>query len=208
MSNSIPDNSTLTLTLMAGLPGVGKSTLARLLGEQLGWQVIDKDRLKEQLLRDRLVDDAASRKAYDWSFEAIREQLNHNRSVILDTAALHSFILEEAQEIISNTKHARVRLKVLFLVVADRELRNQRIQERPSQTTVLRVNPSNIKDYLAPYSHLPLPPGSFYLDTSTQKPKDYQPRASYYLRSDDPKYDDDEKMLKSYCEIPALPQAR
>ncbi len=204
MSNSTPDNPTLTLTLMAGLPGVGKSTLAHLLGKELDWTVIKKDEVKEQLLRDGLGDDAASFKAYNLSFKAAREELKQNRSVILDTAALHSFILKEAQEIISDMMPARVRLKVLFLVVADRDLRNERIQQRPPQTTVKRVDPSNINDYLDHYLHLPLPPGSFYLDTSTHKPEDYQPRASYYLRSDDAKYDDDEEMLKRGCKTPVL----
>ena len=204
MCNLTPDNPTLTLTLMAGLPGVGKSILAHLLEEKLGWQVIDKDKLKDQLLRDGLDDYAAGYQAYDWSFKAVREALEHNRSVILDTAALHQFILKETQDIISTMMPVQVRLKVLFLVVADRELRNQRIQGRPPQTTVKRVDPSNIKGYLDYYSHLPLPPGSFYLDTSTLEPEDYLPRASYYLVSDDTEYDDDEEMLKRACKTPMM----
>jgi predicted kinase len=204
MSNSTPDNSTLTLVLMAGLSGVGKSTLARALKKELGWQVIDKDGLKEQLLRDGLDDYAAGYRAYDWSFEAVREELKHNRSVILDSAALHSFILEAAQKIVSDMIPVQVRLKVLFLVVADRERRRERIKQRPPQTTVIRVDPLTINDYLDCYSHLPLPPGSFYLDTSTKTPEDYQSRASYYLTSDDEKYNDDEEMLKMRYKIHVL----
>lgn len=198
MTNSTPDNPTLTLTLMAGLPGVGKSTLACALGEKYDWLVIDKDGLKEQFLRDRLDDDTASRKAYDLSFAAARKELENRHSVILDTAALHPFILEWAQEI---TSEMNLRLKVLFLVVADRELRNRRIQRRPPQTTVIRVDPSTIDDYLDCFTHLPLPPGSFYLDTSEQQLEDYLPRASYYLVSDDEVYDDDKKNLGSKCKV-------
>jgi predicted kinase len=197
-------NSTLTLTLMAGLSGAGKSTLAQALGEELRWKVIDKDRLKDQLLRDGLDDDDASHQAYDWSFEAVREELKQNRSVILDSAALHSFILEAAEKIVSDMIPVQVRLKVLFLVVADRELRRERIKQRPPQTTVIRVDPVTINEYLDCFSHLPLPPGSFYLDTSTKTPKDYQPRASYYLTSEDEKYYDDEEMLKSDHETRTL----
>ena len=197
-------NSTLTLTLMAGLPGVGKSTLARLLGNELYWRVIDKDGLKEQLLRDGLDDAAASYQAYDWSFQAVRKELKQNRSVILDSAALHSFILEEAQKIVSEMIPVQVRLKVLFLVVADPERRRMRIKHRPPQTTVIRTDPSTINEYLDCFSHLPLPPGSFYLDTSMRLPEDYFPRASYYLTSDDAKYDDDEEMLKTQSHNPVL----
>lgn len=197
-------NLTLTLALMAGLPGVGKTTLARALGEKLGWQIIDKDGLKELFLQDGLDDVDASIRAYDLSFEAIRRGLESNRSVILDTAALHSFILAESQEIVSDMKPVRVRFKVLFLVVADREVRNKRLQQRPPQTTVIRVDPSTIDAYLDCYTHLPLPPGSFYIDTSVQRPEDYLPRASYYLVSDDEKYDDDEEKLKSHRKFIAL----
>jgi len=190
---------------MAGLPGVGKSTLARALGENLGWQVIDKDELKDQFLRDGKDDYTAGYQAYDLSFAAARKELENNRSVILDTAALHPFILEWARTIVSEMN---VRLKVLFLVVADRELRRKRIEGRPPQTTVIRVNPSTIDGYLDYYTHLPLPPGSFYLDTSTRQPDDYLPRASYYIESDEEKYDDDEEQLRNECKSPALSKAR
>jgi predicted kinase len=193
------DNSTLTLALMAGLPGVGKTTLARALGEELGWLVIDKDELKEQFLRDKDDDYTAGRKAYDWSFEAVRKELANNRSVILDTAALHPFILEKAQEIISSMESVQVRLKVLFLVVDNREERNRRIEHRPPQTTIIRVDPSTMDEYFECYRHLPLPPGSFHLDTSEQPLEKYLPRANDYLVSDNVKYNDDEEKLKRKC---------
>jgi shikimate kinase len=43
------NNPRLTLVLMAGLPGAGKSTLASALSRELDWHVIDKDRHKELL---------------------------------------------------------------------------------------------------------------------------------------------------------------
>ncbi|MBV9692045.1 MAG: histidine phosphatase family protein [Ktedonobacteraceae bacterium] len=41
----------LTLVLMAGLPGTGKTTLAAELGRRLQWLVVDKDMLKLSLLQ-------------------------------------------------------------------------------------------------------------------------------------------------------------
>src|SRR2546421_9076401 len=40
----------LTLALMAGLPGAGKSTLASELSRKLQWCVIEKDRYKQELV--------------------------------------------------------------------------------------------------------------------------------------------------------------
>src|SRR5207245_10708353 len=163
---------------------------------------------KEKLLPDGLYDYAAGYQTYDWSFEAVREELKHNRSVILDSASLHSFILEAAQKIVSDIIPVQIRLKVLFLVVADRELRRERIQHRPPQTKGIRFDQSTINDYLSCYSHLPLPPGSFYFDTSTQQLENNMPRAIYYLPNFDEKYDDDEKKLKSDCKIHVLSKVR
>jgi predicted kinase len=207
-SNSASARPALTLTLMAGLPGVGKTTLARALGNELGWNVIYKDGRKEELLLQGLDDDNASYIAYEESFTAVRESLARNHSVILDTAALHSFILEKAEEIISNMKPVRIRLKVLFLVVADREVRNERIRHRPPQTTVIRVDPETITEYFGCYHHLPLPPGSFYLDTSTKRLEDYLYRARYYLVSNDAVYDDDKALLECQDELESLALSR
>lgn len=138
---------------MAGLPGAGKTTLARRLGCELQWQVIDKDSYKEDLLRQGLDDDSAARAAYDRSFEEIRSKLMQQRaSVIFDTAALHHFILDTVMEILCDTEDAQ--LKVI-LCVADRDLRNHRLRTRPYQTTNIRVDPGTIIDYLQHFRHLP-----------------------------------------------------
>ncbi len=186
-----------TLTLMAGLPGVGKTTLARALGEELGWRVIDKDGLIEKLLQDEKDEDKASYQAYNESFDAVRKSLQSNHSVILDTATLHSFILEEAMAIASKMC---VRLNVIFLV-AERKLRNERLRYRPQQITVIREDPLTIDDYFRCFKHLPEFPDRFTLDTS--KPlKECCSRAIEYLVSntnDRKKLVDDEAELRSHC---------
>ena len=49
----------LTLVLMAGMPGSGKSSPALALGRLLNWPVVDKDTLKSTLLRARIPDDVS-----------------------------------------------------------------------------------------------------------------------------------------------------
>ena len=143
----------LTLVLMAGLPGAGKTTLARRLGYELQWQVIDKDSYKEELLQQGSDDDSAARAAYERSFHELHTALVQQRvSVIFDTAALHRFILDAAMQIVRGAANAQ--LKVI-LCVADRDLRNQRLRTRPYQSTRIRVDPATIADYFSHFRHLP-----------------------------------------------------
>lgn len=141
------------LVMMAGLPGTGKTTLAYALGRELGWQVIDKDTYKDVLLKQGLDDDRASKVAYELSFEMTRTFLIKRQiPVILDTAALHHFVLDEAREIVRSIDEAQ--LKVVFCV-ADRHLRNDRLRNRSDQPTSIRVDPDTISDYLRYFDHLP-----------------------------------------------------
>ena len=146
-------NSQLTFVLMAGLPGVGKSTLACELGRALNWHVIDKDSHKAVLLRQGLDEEVAGKATYELAFDIARHVLlKQQASVILDSAALHTFILEKALRLVENAPEAR--LKVI-LCVADHDLRNMRLRNRPLQITNIRVNPETIADYLRLFQHLP-----------------------------------------------------
>ncbi len=146
-------NSRLTLVLMAGLPGAGKSTLASALSRELNWHVIDKDRHKELLLKQGIDDEKAGIATYELAFEIASSVLTRQQSsVILDSAALHTFILENAQDIVHSVPNTQ--LKVI-LCVADRDLRNLRLRDRPAQITAIRVDPSTIADYLQLFKHLP-----------------------------------------------------
>ena len=146
-------NKKLTLVLMAGFPGAGKSTFASALGRKLNWHVIDKDRHKEVLLKQGWNDEKAGMAAYELAFETARSVLTKQQaSVILDSAALHTFILENAQDIVNSVANAH--LKVI-LCVADRNLRNERLRNRPFQITSVRVDPATIADYLQYFKHLP-----------------------------------------------------
>ncbi len=147
------NNSRLTLLLMAGLPGAGKSTLASALSRELNWHVIDKDRHKELLLKQGIDEEIAGRATYELAFEIARSVLTRQQaSVILDSAALHTFILENAQIIVRSVPN--VQLKVI-LCVADRDLRNRRLRDRPAQITAIRVEPETIAGYLPLFKHLP-----------------------------------------------------
>ncbi|HET8844655.1 MAG TPA: ATP-binding protein [Ktedonobacteraceae bacterium] len=141
-----------TLVLMAGLPGAGKTTLAYALARELQWQVVDKDKCREVLLQENFDLDTASRIAYEISFTSVKTILTQQHtSVILDTAALHRFVLDKAIKI---AELAQAQLKVIFCV-ADRDLRNSRLRNRNGQPTRIQVDPATLADYLRYFEHLP-----------------------------------------------------
>lgn len=172
------NNSRLTLLLMAGLPGAGKSTLASALSRELNWHVIDKDRHKELLLKQGIDEEKAGIATYELAFEIARSVLMRQQaSVILDSAALHTFILENAQVILRSVPNAH--LKVI-LCVADRDLRNRRLRERPAQITAIRVDPETIAGYLQLFKHLP--PHTLILYTN-RSPEECLAEAKLYVIS-------------------------
>lgn len=121
-----------TLVLMAGLPGVGKSTLASKLGLDLGWVVIDRDNFKDLLLEDtllkeRIAEDTASRAAYEVFFGQAHDLLvNQHQSIILDTSTLHRFIFVRARDL---ARAAGAEFKVILCEV-DERTRQHRLRTR------------------------------------------------------------------------------
>ncbi len=146
-------NPKLTLVLMAGLPGAGKSTLASELGRELNWHVIDKDQHKEVLLKQGIEEEKAGHATYELAFSTARGSLaKQHASIILDSAALHPFILTSAQRIVHSIQGAQLKI---ILCVADRITRDERLRNRPYQLTKIKVNPETIPDYLQLFGHLP-----------------------------------------------------
>jgi predicted kinase len=146
------NNSKLILLLLAGLPGSGKTTLSRALGRDLQWHVVDKDALKKAYLDQGLENEAAGYVAYEQAFETARNMLSkEKRSVILDSAAVQKFIAARAEEIAAAIP--QVRLKVI-LCIADRDLRKERMRNRPPQITTIHVDSATIADYFQIFRHL------------------------------------------------------
>ncbi len=139
----------LTLVLMAGLPGAGKSTLARALSNDLQWYVVDKDRYRKEFLQQGFDEDKASYNAYEVAFAIVRYRLAEQReSVILDCVGIHAFILKNVMNIARSVEN--VQLKVILCVV-DRELRKERLSKRPPQRVVINDDLEPNADYVKIY---------------------------------------------------------
>lgn len=140
------------LVLMAGYPGTGKSTLARAIGEVLGWAVIDKDVIVTSLLESGIVEDIAQPASYGMMFALGLDLLrSQRRSVILDSPAGQPVSTDGARQI-AREDHATL---ICILCLADRDTRNHRVASRPN----LRSQPVRVSrtkgDGRERFGHLP-----------------------------------------------------
>ena len=141
----------LTLVLLAGVTGTGKSTLASTLGRELGWPVLDKDTPKSALLASGLAEDVAAPLAYDLMFAQASDLLYQGFSIILDSPASSPESVQNARRIAGS---ASARLRVV-LCTTDRTLREARLRKRtPMLSQPDRPNEPPMEEALR-YAHLP-----------------------------------------------------
>ncbi len=166
-----------TFVLMAGFPGAGKTTLANRLGRRLNWQVIDKDGIKAQYMREGLSDERAAWHAYEDSFARVSISLNIAKaSVILDSSAMREFVWEAAKKLAHNSG---ADLKVLHCIV-DNRVRMQRLQERKALISQQNVATYSIQSDPSQFRHLP---GSiFYVNTRDLQEKSLAEIIEYVMR--------------------------
>jgi|GEM_PF-992380 len=130
-----PDEDRLTLLLMAGPPGAGKSTLALAVSRVLGWPILDKDTLKSSMLSAGVPEETAGRASYDLMFDVGRDLLLHQRfSTILDSPAGYPVVIRRAEQV---AQEAGAELRFV-LCTAAHSVREARLAERisrPSQCT-------------------------------------------------------------------------
>lgn len=169
----------LTLVLMAGMPGTGKTTLALAIGRTWGWPVIDKDSLKSPLLAGGVSPELAGPASYTLMLEMAQDLLVKQRlSVILDSPGRFPFVLERVKEMAEQTG---ARLKIIQCV-ASRELRNLRLTSREARPSQWRGD-AGLSDEEERQMFEHLPGDSLVLDTSASF-EDCLALAGAYLRQD------------------------
>lgn len=114
----------LWLVAMKGFAGSGKTTLARALGRELGWPVIDKDDAMD-VLHGRTPD--AGRLAYEVLLRVIRRQLSQGLSVICDSPLAFRSLYEHAGRIAAESG---ARFAVIECVCPDEGIWRRRIDGR------------------------------------------------------------------------------
>ncbi len=156
----------LTLVMMAGLPGAGKSTLALGLSRALGWPVVDKD-IFDAVLRAAGIADNPTAIAYDLMLALAKDLLAEQRlSVILDCPAVYPARVEQAAAL---ARAAGACFNVV-LCLAERDERNRRMaREVPESAREWRPPPRRRPSDIAgdgrdQFPHLPA--GALLVETT------------------------------------------
>ena len=118
----------LFLLQMAGVPGSGKSALARLIGRATGAVVLDKDVLKTAALEAGVEEPTAGSVAYESFFALANHLLGQDRSVVLDSPSFWETIPPRGAAIAAD-RH--VPYYFIECLCDDRDELSRRLRERP-----------------------------------------------------------------------------
>ncbi len=145
------------LLQMAGLPGSGKSALARLIGRCTGAVVIDKDVLKTAALEAGAEESVAAQAAYEAFFGLADHLLGQGHGVILDSPSFYETIPEKGSAIAAGRQAPYYFIECLC---PDRDELARRLKDRPR----LASQPDDIegKETVAP--------AGAYLQVDTTQP--------------------------------------
>ncbi|MGH2558667.1 MAG: AAA family ATPase [Thermomicrobiales bacterium] len=166
----------LTLVVMAGAPGSGKTTLALALSRALGWPVVDKDTLKSPLLEVGVPEKLAGHASYELLFEVGRDLLlRQGFSVILDSPAGYPIVIRKAEAL---AREAGAILKFV-LCLADYAVREERLAMREKRRSQWTTAAANLDHGDEQWSRL-LPADSLFVRTD-QEASDLMPSVIRYL---------------------------
>jgi predicted kinase len=121
------------LVVFAGLPGTGKSSLARAVARELRAVYLDKDTIKDCVVavaREMKIEqgpDLAGPASYELLVVLARDNLSLGRSVVLDSPAGYRQFREKVSDL---ARSRRASLKLVECICTDESLLRQRVEDR------------------------------------------------------------------------------
>jgi predicted kinase len=121
------------LVVFAGLPGTGKSSLARAVARELRALYLDKDTIKDVVIavaREMKIEqgsDLAGPVSYEMLVVLARDNLSLGLSVVLDSPAGYRHFREQVSEL---AKARKASLKLIECICTDESLLRQRVEDR------------------------------------------------------------------------------
>jgi predicted kinase len=130
------------LIVFAGLPGTGKSSLARAVARELRAVYLDKDTIKDcaLVLADKMKLDEARELAGPLSYELLvdlaRDNLTLGLSVVLDSPAGYSLYRDRVKQL---ARSLRTDLQLIECICTDERLLRQRVESPGPDQPVYRA---------------------------------------------------------------------
>ena len=170
-----------TLILIAGMPGGGKTTLARLVSRQLGIPVFAKDRV-QRVLRDHNLAKENTGDGYYVILDMADEQLGLGLSCILDA----TFPLDHFRTVASEiAQRHKANLCALYCYCSDDNMWRERMTDRvhyvPGWKPVGWADVLRMREYYQPWND-----NALFMD-SVRSPEDNFPVALDYIQHATPR---------------------
>ncbi len=114
------------LIILAGLPGTGKSTLARELSKDLGAVHLNSDIIRKELLKERTYSEEEKERVYSKLLERVGEELKSEKIVIIDA----TFYKEELRRRVIGIVKENNSEFVIIECVLEEKIVKERIENR------------------------------------------------------------------------------
>ena len=140
------------LVQMSGVPGAGKSTVAKLLAQSIDGIVIDHDLIRSFFLENNNDFGTAARLAYSFQWTLAGDMIRQGRSVIIDSTCNYQETLDQGTALAQRHgyHYQYVECRVTDIELIERRLRG-RIPQRSQRTGVYNPPPdSNSADTSKP----------------------------------------------------------
>lgn len=128
------------LVQLSGVPGCGKSTLARGIAGVTGFVVVDTDVLKSALLGTGVPPGVAGRATYAAALGLARDLLDQGRSVVLDSPCRYQDLLDSGLAI---ARDAGVRYGFVELWAEDVSILLARLEGRSPRLSQVATDPTH-----------------------------------------------------------------